>query len=113
MRKPKYALHIFKSEEFNIDSASYVSFPDYRMFISDKLNNEQPRMTLSYIGYPRRNETQLRIAIGGQFHIERLSYYVKEPALWREKIWIIIPMSIIDDIIAFLNKNPYKLHNWV
>jgi len=114
-KKPKYAKHIFK-QSFNIESISFMA--NGYMWICDKNNihgyNEQPTMTVSYILYPRQNNTlQLRLAYAGNFHREKLSYYVKEPNLWRERVWVIIPVEIISQFVSFLERNPQKLHSWM
>jgi len=111
-RLPKYARHIWKSEEIPIDSISFLA--NGLMHISDQCNNEDPRMVMSFINYPRERRTQLRLAFSGKFHVERPTYYRIDPVYWKERCWIIIPIEQIERIIQFLQaKNPLKLENWM
>jgi len=71
-------------------------------------------MIVSFIKYPRQNNRmQVRLAIKGDFHREQLCYYVKDPKTWQERIWIIIPVEIVDELTAFLMRDPRKIENWM
>ena len=110
-RLPKYARHIRKIE-FSIDSISF--FDGKEMHISDQINREDPRMIISFINYPKERRVQVRLAFKGKFHREKLSYYVKDPKKWKEKVWITIPVEQLEKIIDFLKTaNPLELANWM
>ncbi|RLG95001.1 hypothetical protein DRO29_06085 [Candidatus Bathyarchaeota archaeon] len=73
--------------------------------ISDRYSHvvkgEKPEAVISVILEGNR-PYQLRIAIRGNFHVEKLSYYVKDPQNWLEKGWIIIPAYEIVKLRRYL-----------
>ena len=110
LRKPKYVNHLIR-EVFRLDSVAFlfkgglpnVSDPLY--IISDRFSpfakGENPIAKVSII--PWKEETyQLRIAIKGNYHVEKLSYYVKDPKKWVEWAWIIFPQHEISRLRRFL-----------
>jgi len=44
----------------------------------------------------------MRLAVRGAYHIEKPSYYVKDPNEWVEWIWIIIPKRELLKLCSFL-----------
>lgn len=113
---PKYDRKIFEKKEIAIDSAKFVV--DDKILICDRKSivrsGEDPRLILSFVNYPKEDKMQLKIAISGDFHREKLSYYVKNPKRWKEKMWIMIPMEALKQILDFLsNRNPEYLHSWM
>jgi len=109
LKRPKYANHIF-SRVFQLDSASFL----YRSANSDPVycicdrhspfvKGENPVAKVSLIKEPNR-PYQLRIGIRGSYHIEPLSYFVKDPREWIEWIWIVFPQSVISDLRLFLTE---------
>jgi len=106
-KRPKYANHIF-SRVFRLDSASFLyrggdSDPVY--CISDRyspfVKGEDPKAKVSIILEGDR-PYQLRIAVRGHYHIEKPSYYVKDPREWAEWLWIIFPQDEISRLRWFL-----------
>ena len=111
---PKYARHVSEKAEFSIDSISFFDDEDNKMHISDQSKNEDPKMIVSFINYPRERRVQVRIAFAGKRHKEKLKYNVKDPKDWKEWGWITIPIEIADKLADFLKqKNPLKLANWM
>ena len=107
-KRPKYANHIL-SKVFQLDSASLLFKNGDVLYycISDRyspfVNGEDPVAKVSLIKEYNR-PYQLRIGIRGSYHIEPLSYFVKDPREWVEWIWIIFPQSVISDLRLFLTK---------
>jgi len=112
-KKPKYAKHVFKRVEIPIDSISFRCHACGVMNICDQSKNEDPRMRISWINYPREKRIQLRLACLGKFHIEKPKYYVIDPDIWKESNWIILPREIIDKVKEILEKDPFKLASWM
>ena len=107
LKRPKYVNHVF-SEVFQLDSASFLyrsadSDPVY--CISDRyspfVKGEDPKAKVSIILEGDR-PYQLRIAVRGSYHLEKLRYHVKAPEKWIEWIWIIFPQSEISRLRWFL-----------
>ncbi len=119
---PKYDKKFWRSEEFPIDCAKFLSSEillDGRqvLFISDRQSifkgNEDPKLVLRWIHYPQRNKIQLCMAISGSFHTEKISYNQIKADQWHERMWIFIPREILPKIIAFMEKDPLKLSSWM
>jgi len=107
-KRPKYATHIL-SKVFQLDSAAFLfrNGDDVYYCISDRhspfVSGENPVAKISLIKEYNR-PYQLRIGIRGSYHIEPLSYFVKDPREWIEWIWIIFPQSVISDLRLFLTE---------
>ncbi|MEM3526127.1 MAG: hypothetical protein QXV37_01825 [Candidatus Jordarchaeaceae archaeon] len=106
-RKPKYANHI-TSDIFDLDSVAFLvkdpSLIDPLYIISDRSSpfaeGEKPEAKISIISW--KGAYQLRIAIRGDFHVEKPSYYVIDPSYWLEWGWIILPQYEIARLRQFL-----------
>ena len=119
---PKYDRRYWKSETFPIDSAKFLLNEflldgSQVLLISDRQSifkgNENPRMTLRWIHYPKRDKIQLCMAVTGTFHTEKIAYQRKNPQNWKERMWIYIPPETIPKIIEFLERDPNKLASWM
>jgi len=109
LKTPKYVKHIIK-EKLSLDSAAFLyrngsESPLY--CISDRyspfVQGEDPEAIISLIKEGER-DFQLRLAITGSYHVEKPSYYTREPREWHEWCWIYIPRSEFLKIASFLVK---------
>ncbi|MEM2561838.1 MAG: hypothetical protein QXT06_05870 [Candidatus Bathyarchaeia archaeon] len=110
MKKPKYANHVIR-DIFRLDSAAFLFKGDSLhpvdpvYVISDRFSpfvkGEKPEARVSIILEENR-PYQLRIAIKGDFHVEKPSYYVIDPSDWFEWGWIIFPQYEISRLRQFL-----------
>ena len=116
-KRPKYANHKI-CEILNLDSAAFLyrdptnNLAEPLYLISDRFSpfveGEKPKATVSIIREKGR-PYQLRIAVRGAFHIEKLSYYVKDPYYWVEWGWLIFPQYEIPHfrqiLVQFIDPN--------
>jgi len=114
---PKYDRNIYDQKiEVPIDAAKFVDPDTQTLWISDVNSifkgNENPRLVLSYVYYPKDDKTQLKLAVKGKFHMEKLCYNLKDPHSWTERLWIMIPIEQIDTILKYVERNPHKLASW-
>jgi len=107
-KRPKYANHVIKPLIVRLDSAAFLfqngtNEPLY--VISDRyspfVKGESPEALVSIILEGNR-PYQLRIAVRGNFHVEKPSYYVKDPRDWFEWGWLIFPQPEISRLKRFL-----------
>ena len=119
---PKYDRKYWESKTIPIDCAKFLSneiLLDGKqvLFISDRdsifKGNENPRMALRWIHYPRKDKVQLCLAVSGTFHTEKIAYNRKEAKQWHERMWIFIPAETVKELIAFLERNPQLLASWM
>jgi len=119
---PKYDRKYWESKTIPIDCAKFLSneiLLDGKqvLFISDRdsifKGNENPRMALRWIHYPRKDKVQLCLAVSGTFHTEKIAYNQKEAKQWHERMWIFIPAETVKELIAFLERNPQLLASWM
>lgn len=96
-RRPKYASHVLPPERLDLDSCA-VLVDSETYLISDRKNGpyEQPEAKVSVIEY--NGTLQLRLAIRGNKHLEKPSYYVNNPEKWVEWCWITIPVSELEKL---------------
>jgi len=109
LRQPRYVRHILK-ERVTLDSASFLfrdGIRDPLYCISDVnspiVEGERPIARFSLIK-EAKHDFQLRIAIVGDYRIEKPRYYVKDPNEWLEWGWIIIPHTQLDNIELFIQE---------
>ena len=121
-RLPKYDRKYWESKTIPIDCAKFLSneiLLDGKqvLFISDRdsifKGNENPRMALRWIHYPRKDKVQLCLAVSGTFHTEKIAYNRKEAKQWHERMWIFIPAETVKELIGFLQRNPQLLASWM
>jgi len=119
---PKYDRKYWESKTIPIDCAKFLSneiLLDGKqvLFISDRdsifKGNENPRMALRWIHYPRKDKVQLCLAVSGTFHAEKIAYNRKEAKQWHERMWIFIPAETVKELIGFLERNPQLLASWM
>lgn len=119
---PKYDRKYWKSETFSIDSAKFLSNEilldgSQVLFISDRnsiiAGNEDPKLTLRWIRYPKGDKVQLCLAVSGSFHTEKIAYNKKNPQEWKERMWILLPSEVLPKIIKFLEKDPQVIASWM
>jgi len=108
-RLPKLVQHIIR-EDVKLDSVAFLyrnggEQPLY--CISDRyspfVEGEKPEAVLSLIKEGSR-DYQIRLAVQGDYHVEKPSYYIKDPQEWQEWAWICIPHSEFLKIASFLVK---------
>lgn len=119
---PKYDRKYWESKTIPIDCAKFLSneiLLDGKqvLFISDRdsifKGNEDPRLSLRWIHYPRKDKVQLCLAVSGTFHTEKIAYNKKEAKQWHERMWIFIPAETVKELIGFLQRNPQLLASWM
>ena len=119
---PKYDRKYWESKTIPIDCAKFLSneiLLDGKqvLFISDRdsifKGNENPRLSLRWIHYPRKDKVQLCLAVSGTFHTEKIAYNRKEAKQWHERMWIFISAETVKELIAFLERNPQLLASWM
>ena len=119
---PKYDRKYWESKTIPIDCAKFLSneiLLDGKqvLFISDRdsifKGNENPRMALRWIHYPRKDKVQLCLAVSGTFHTEKIAYNRKEAKQWHERMWIFIPAETVKELIGFLQRDPTLLASWM
>jgi len=98
----KSDLKLLKTKAFNVDSAKYVAYP--LIFISDVINNENPKLVARLIHYPKMNKVQVCLAVSGKFHAERLSYWESSPFDWKERIWVYVDVETVRKILSELKE---------
>ena len=108
IRRPKYVNHVIKPLIVRLDSAAFLfrnGTNDPLYAISDRYSpfgvGEQPEAVISLIKEGNR-DLQLRLAVRGRYHVERLSYYTKDPRLWAEWGWLIFSQPEIARIRQYL-----------
>ena len=107
MKSPKYVRHLIR-ETLHLDSAAFLYRDRSReplYVISDRYSpfnpEEEPVAVVSLIKEGNR-DFQMRLAVRGEHHVEKPSYYVKDPNEWVEWIWIIIPKRELLKLCSFL-----------
>jgi len=116
IKMPKYDRYIWKEKlEIPIDCAKYVA--GNMLYICDRNSfvktGEDPRLIASFVYYPYGDKNQLKLAVKGNFHMETISYNAINPDDWTERMWIHLDSKALEKLIAYLQKDPSKLHNWV
>jgi len=110
LRKPKYVNHVIKPIIVRLDSAAFLFKDPSNMvepvyIISDRYSHvvkgENPQALISIILEGDRPH-QLRMAIRGDFHLEKPSYYVKDPRDWVEWGWLIFSQPEIARLRQYL-----------
>jgi len=108
----------------SVDLREYIPLPKYdRKYWESKTipidrdsifkGNENPRMALRWIHYPRKDKVQLCLAVSGTFHTEKIAYNRKEAKQWHERMWIFISAETVKELIGFLQRNPQLLASWM
>lgn len=102
---------IFLQEEelIKLDSAAFTDKEFY--IIGDRSNSmgEKPVAKISLITTEKYGP-QIRIAICGDHHKEKLSKFNEDPKIWTSWGWIIIPIEELERIAKILNKWSAFLH---
>jgi len=109
LKGPKYVKHILR-ETVRLDSAAFLyrnGSEEPLYCISDRyspfVQGEEPETVISLIKEGSR-DYQLRLAVQGDYHVEKPSYYIKNPNEWCEWMWICIPRAEFLKIAGFLVK---------
>ncbi len=101
-------VHPIIQKKIRLDSIAFVDNPKNPKIyvISDRENrNEHPKVHVSLIKEGKKMGTnidrdwQLRFAISGETHKEKLSYFKIDPKNWQEFAWIIFPKWSIMELI--------------
>ena len=107
MKSPKYVRHLIH-ETLHLDSAAFLyrnGFEEPLYCISDRyspfVEGEDPQAVISLIKEGNR-DYQIRLAVQGAYHVEKPSYYVKDPVEWCEWLWICIPRCEFLKLAGFL-----------
>ncbi|RLG47224.1 MAG: hypothetical protein DRN90_05300 [Thermoproteota archaeon] len=109
LRSPKYVKHILR-ETISLDSVAFLyrnGSEEPLYCISDRhspfVEGEDPQAVISLIREGER-DFQLRLAVRGEYHVEKPRYFVRDPNEWKEWLWICIPRSELLKIAGFLVK---------
>ena len=109
MRSPKYVRHILR-ETISLDSAAFLyrnGSEEPLYCISDRyspfVKGEAPQAVISLIKEGDR-DFQVRLAVRGDYHVEKPRYFVRDPNEWKEWLWICIPRSELLKLCSFLVK---------
>lgn len=100
-----------------IDSVKIVDKENKVMRISDRdsifKGNEDPKIKVWWVKYPRKSKVQVCFAIQGRFHKEKICYNQKDPKEWENDVFIYLPREIIPKLIEVLQKDPHKIDSWM
>jgi len=96
---------------------TFVDKENKVMRISDRdsifKGNEDPKIKVWWVKYPRKSKVQVCFAIQGRFHKEKICYNQKDPKEWENDVFIYLPREIIPKLIEVLQKDPHKIDSWM
>lgn len=92
-----------------LDSAAFTDKTSYIISDRSNLREEHPVAKISLITTEKYGP-QIRIAIHGDHHKEKLSKYERDPKTWNSWGWIIIPIDELEKLFKLVSKMNSFIH---
>jgi len=86
-----------------LDSAAFTDKKNYVISDRSNLREEYPVAKISLITTEKYGP-QIRIAIHGDQHTEKLSKFKRDPKIWNSWGWIIIPVKELEKLFKVVSK---------
>lgn len=96
-------------EILKLDSAAFTDREDYVISDRSNLREEYPVAKVSLITTEKYGP-QIRLAIHGDQHVEKLSKYKRDPKAWNSWGWIIIPVKELEKLFKLVSKMNSFIH---
>lgn len=96
-------------ETLKLDSVAFTDKEIYVISDRSNLREEFPVAKISLITTEKYGP-QIRVAIHGDQHVEKLSKYKRDPKAWNSWGWIIIPIKELDKLTKLITKMNAFVH---
>jgi len=100
---------LIPEQALQLDSAAFTDRENYVISDRSNLREEYPVAKISLITTEKYGP-QIRIAIQGDQHIEKLTKYKRDPKAWNSWGWIIIPIKELDKLTKLVTKMNAFIH---